>query len=130
MIFVLDFDGTIAPVDTVDALLERFGEGAWVPFFGRDAYTMTLVSRLARSGDGVVLLAYAERLPRGAGYRLVVQPFGETLAEEPAAAAAQVNRALERLIRSAPTQYFWSYNRYKVPPGVEAPPAQAQRGGA
>ena len=29
MIFVLDFDGTIAPVDTVDALLERFGVGEW-----------------------------------------------------------------------------------------------------
>lgn len=29
MIFVLDFDGTIAPIDTVDALLENFGSDAW-----------------------------------------------------------------------------------------------------
>jgi 2-hydroxy-3-keto-5-methylthiopentenyl-1-phosphate phosphatase len=29
MLFVVDFDGTIAPVDTVDALLERFADPEW-----------------------------------------------------------------------------------------------------
>jgi len=29
LLFVIDFDGTIAPTDTVDALLERFAEPEW-----------------------------------------------------------------------------------------------------
>jgi 2-hydroxy-3-keto-5-methylthiopentenyl-1-phosphate phosphatase len=29
MLFIIDFDGTVAPVDTVDALLERFAAPAW-----------------------------------------------------------------------------------------------------
>jgi KDO2-lipid IV(A) lauroyltransferase len=101
----------------------RFGEGVWAPFFGRPAFTMTLAHRLARTGDAVLLLAYAERLPRGAGYRLVVQPFEGALSVDAATAAAQINRAIEGLVRRVPAQYLWSYNRYKVPPGVEPPPA-------
>jgi len=105
----------------------RFGEGLWAPFFGRPAFTMTLVHRLARFRGAIVLLAYAERLPRGRGFRLVVRPFEGTLDEDPAHGAIQINRALEGLIRGLPTQYLWSYNRYKVPPGVEPPPAFAAR---
>lgn len=29
MLFVIDFDGTVAPIDTVDALLERFADPQW-----------------------------------------------------------------------------------------------------
>lgn len=29
MLFIIDFDGTIAPVDTVDSLLERFADPQW-----------------------------------------------------------------------------------------------------
>jgi 2-hydroxy-3-keto-5-methylthiopentenyl-1-phosphate phosphatase len=29
MLFIIDFDGTVAPVDTVDALLERFANPEW-----------------------------------------------------------------------------------------------------
>src|SRR5437762_634641 len=29
MLFIIDFDGTVAPADTVDALLERFADPAW-----------------------------------------------------------------------------------------------------
>ena len=29
-----------------------------------------------------------------------------------------LNKALEDLIRTCPTQYLWSYNRYKTPRGA------------
>lgn len=106
----------------------RFGEGLWAPFFGRPAFTMTLVHRLARFRGAVVLLAYAERLPRGRGFRLVIRPFEESLDEDPGRGATQINRALEGLIRGMPAQYLWSYNRYKVPPGVKPPPSGPARG--
>ena len=38
-------------------------------------------------------------------------------------AARWMNRAMEAMIRATPEQYFWDYNRYKVPAGV-APPAE------
>jgi len=95
----------------------RHGEGVWAPFFGRPAYTMTLAWRLVRAVDAVPLLAYAERLPAGRGYRLVVKPFDAPFADDVDVAVGQINRALEALIRACPSQYLWSYDRYKVPAG-------------
>ncbi|TAK66054.1 MAG: lysophospholipid acyltransferase family protein [Betaproteobacteria bacterium] len=94
------------------------GEGEWAEFFGRPAYTMTLAGRLAGAGARVIL-AYAERLPRGQGYHLHLEAMPEPLAGESLARA--LNRALEGLIRQCPAQYGWSYNRYKVPAGAPAP---------
>ena len=94
------------------------GEGEWADFFGRPAYTMTLAGRLAGAGAAVIL-AYAERLPRGLGYHLHLEAMPGPLAGESPARA--LNRALEGLIRQCPAQYGWSYNRYKVPAGAQAP---------
>jgi KDO2-lipid IV(A) lauroyltransferase len=96
------------------------GEGAWVPFFGRPAYTMTLAARLADTG-ATVLLAYAERLHYGAGYHLKLFALAAPLEGDLLQRAAQLNRELETLIRSCPEQYLWGYNRYKVPAGAERP---------
>ncbi|BAP89809.1 uncharacterized protein E1O_26780 [Burkholderiales bacterium GJ-E10] len=97
------------------------GEGVWAPFFGRPAYTMTLPARLAIANDAVVVSVVALRRPRGAGFRLRWEPLTETLTGDPAQDAAALNREMERLIRRCPEQYLWSYNRYKVPAGVEPP---------
>lgn len=94
------------------------GEGEWAEFFGRPAYTMTLAGRLAAAG-AQVLLAYAERLPRGRGYHLRLEAMPAPLAGE--SPARTLNRALEGLIRQCPAQYGWAYNRYKVPAGAQAP---------
>jgi Kdo2-lipid IVA lauroyltransferase/acyltransferase len=95
------------------------GEGEWAEFFGRPAYTMTLVGRLAAGSGAQTILAYAERLPRGRGYHLHLAPMAAPLAGE--SPARTLNRALEGLIRLCPAQYGWGYNRYKVPAGVQAP---------
>lgn len=99
------------------------GEGAWLPFFGKPAYTMTLAARLCDTG-ATPLMAYAERLPGGRGYHLKLFPLespGTGTLEDKAAA---INRALERLIRDCPGQYLWGYNRYKRPRGAPPPPDQ------
>ncbi len=91
------------------------GEGEWADFFGRPAYTMTLVGRMVESSGASVLLCYGERLPRGDGYALHFTPldFDMTLS-----IARQLNAALEGVIRACPQQYLWSYNRYKTPTGA------------
>lgn len=96
------------------------GEGEWANFFGRPAYTMTLVGRLVQSSGAAILMAYAERLPQGRGYVIRIAPL-ELIPDQPA--SAQINAALENIVRACPAQYLWSYNRYKIPAGV-TPPAQ------
>lgn len=97
------------------------GEGEWVPFFGRSAYTMTLAGRLAQNSGASVLLAYSERLPGGEGYVIHVEPLALDFS---AGVPQQINAALERAIRACPAQYLWGYNRYKVPRGVAPPEVQ------
>jgi KDO2-lipid IV(A) lauroyltransferase len=91
------------------------GLGAWAPFFGKPAYTMTLPARLAQQANALLLLAWGERLSFGRGYRIHVRAWGEPVAREPQEAATQVNRRMEALIRECPAQYLWGYARYKQP---------------
>ena len=96
------------------------GEGEWANFFGRPAYTMTLVGRLAQASDATVLLVSAEREAEGRGYIIRFEPL---LLDFSLSVPLQINAALERLIHAFPAQYLWSYNRYKVPSGVVSPDA-------
>jgi KDO2-lipid IV(A) lauroyltransferase len=99
------------------------GDGEWADFFGRPAYTMTLVGRLQEATGAAVVFCYAERLASGAGYRLHLAPVPEPLPTDRHLAARRVNEKIEALVRECPTQYLWGYNRYKRPAG--APPAPA-----
>ena len=102
---------------------EEGGDGVWADFFGRPAYTMTLLPRLAKSADAAVLFFFAERLPGGAGYKVHIQPMAEDFSTDKLAAAQQTNAMVERLIAMAPSQYLWGYNRYKHPAGAPLPPS-------
>ena len=99
----------------------RQGEGAWAEFYGKPAYTMTLPAKLHQMSGAPILLAYAERLKHGRGFELRFVRFEENLAGTPEQQARSINAAMEKLIALCPSQYFWSYNRYKTPPGVAAP---------
>ncbi|MFZ9137380.1 MAG: lysophospholipid acyltransferase family protein [Hylemonella sp.] len=91
------------------------GLGAWAPFFGRPAYTMTLSARLAQQGGAAVLLAWGERLSWGRGFCIHVCPFEDELPQDMALAASVLNLAMERLISRCPGQYLWGYARFKQP---------------
>jgi KDO2-lipid IV(A) lauroyltransferase len=92
------------------------GEGEWVEFFGKPAYTMTLGAKLAARPGSVCLLAFGERLPGGEGYVLHIRPLPAAMPGE--SETRRMNRALEELIRECPGQYLWGYNRYKRPKGA------------
>jgi len=106
------------------------GMGVWAPFFGQPAYTMTLAARLTQQADVTVLLMWAERLPRGKGYKVCLRPLAEPLPDKAgldeeawtAAAVASINRSLEAAIAHRPDQYLWGYHRYKQPRQVPAVP--------
>ncbi|MEP7157206.1 MAG: lysophospholipid acyltransferase family protein [Betaproteobacteria bacterium] len=104
---------------------EQGGDGVWADFFGRPAYTMTLLPRLAKSANATVLFFFAERLPHGRGYHVHIEPMSEPFSEDRQIAARQTNAMVERLIAMAPAQYLWGYNRYKHPAGAPLPPSAA-----
>ncbi|MBA2673649.1 lysophospholipid acyltransferase family protein [Ramlibacter sp.] len=97
------------------------GLGTWAPFFGREAFTMTLPARLVQQTGAALLLAWGERLPFGRGYRIHLRSWEGELPADPQAAAAQVNLRMERLVRECPQQYLWGYARYKTPRAERAP---------
>ena len=102
-----------AAVGILPDQVPKSGEGAWANFFGRPAYTMTLVEKLAETTQATVLMAFGERLSWGQGYIIHIEPL------EGIASAENINRGIERLVRMRPEQYLWSYNRYKQPAAAQ-----------
>lgn len=94
------------------------GHGIYAAFFGRPAYTTTLIGKLQQATGAHVVLMACIRLPAGAGYELSFHPLAPLPAEE-AAAVRALNVAQEAVIRLRPEQYLWSYNRYKRPVAME-----------
>lgn len=91
--------------------------GVFAPFFGIPASTMTLVSRLALKTKVPVFLTWAERLPRGQGFRLHLRALPEvTAARSLEQSAAALNGGVEAAVRSLPAQYLWAYKRFKTRP--------------
>ena len=91
------------------------GMGVWVPFFGKDAYSMTLAARLHAQTGATVLVGWGERLPWGRGFALHFRELTAAWSDDLETAVGQINIEMEALIRSCPTQYLWGYGRYKTP---------------
>ncbi len=91
------------------------GEGVWAPFFGRPAYTMTLVHRLQQLTGARIFVLAAERKAIGKGYLLHCKRLEAQLPDNPEAAATAINQEMEALIRKMPEQYLWGYSRYRKP---------------
>ena len=92
-----------------------YGMGLWTPFFGKDAYTMTLAARLSAQTGATVLVGFGERLSLGRGYVLHIHELKQALSENLETAVQQMNAEMEALIRTCPTQFLWGYGRYKEP---------------
>ena len=97
------------------------GEGVWVPFFGRPAYTTPLPARLANRNKTPVVMFTAKRKGLGQGWLMQATRLSP-LSEDATIGAAELNVAIENAVLVAPEQFIWSYNRYKHPSGAELPP--------
>lgn len=91
--------------------------GEYASFFGHPALTMTLLPRLLRGREDHVVFLFAERLPRGRGFRYHEIVAGPEVADRDfARAAAAINWHVESLVRRCPEQYNWAYKRFHPAP--------------
>ena len=97
-------------------------DGVWSKFFNRYAYTTSFPIKLARQKNVTTVFVSAERLSFGQGWVLKSKVLQEEYPEDPVQACNLMNEYFEEMIAAKPSQYMWSYNRYKTPAGAELPP--------
>lgn len=97
--------------------------GRHARFYGQPAYTGTLACKLIRQTGAVTFMAWARRLPGTQGYEIRVRPADPCVADEDLdKALTAMNRSIQHLIDESPSQYLWSYKRFRRPPaGVDTP---------
>lgn len=97
----------------------KAGDGVFVPFFGVQALTMTLVNRLAERTGATVLYGWCERIGPDMEFALHIEPAEAAVADADATrAATALNAGIERIARRDPAQYQWTYKRFSLrPPG-------------
>ncbi|NMT65292.1 lysophospholipid acyltransferase family protein [Marinobacter orientalis] len=101
---------------------------AFAPFFGVKVRTMTLVNRLILKTGANVLVTYAERLPNGNGFRIIVTEAVPGNGDaDPEIAATALNQSVEKVIRKVPEQYQWEYKRLRHRPPGEINPYYPDR---
>jgi KDO2-lipid IV(A) lauroyltransferase len=94
--------------------------GVFAPFFDIPTNTMALLPRLAHKTGAPVLMAYAQRLPKGRGYHLHIQPAPDCIhAADTVEAATCLNQGVEDCIKALPEQYQWGYKRFRTRPEGE-----------
>ena len=95
--------------------------GEFAPFFGVQANTTTLTSKLAQKTNADVVACFAKRLPAAKGYALYFAPANKTINDKNMADSLKaLNQEVEKLILKCPEQYQWSYKRFKTRPEGEA----------
>ena len=95
-------------------------DGAFIPFFGVPAATMTSVSRIAQMTGAKVVPSITRVLPGGAGYVLTFYPAWENFPSgDDIADARRMNEFIEQRILEMPEQYFWLHKRFKNRPEGE-----------
>jgi KDO2-lipid IV(A) lauroyltransferase len=95
-------------------------DGAFIPFFGVPAATMTSVPRIAQMTGAKIVPSITRVLPGANGYVLTFYPAWENYPSgDDIADARRMNAFIEDRIREMPEQYFWLHKRFKTRPDGE-----------
>jgi Kdo2-lipid IVA lauroyltransferase/acyltransferase len=88
--------------------------GVYAPFFGEEAFTMTLVSKLVQKTDAKVFCGFANRLPSNQGYKVIVESADESIySHDIDESVAALNRTVQKSVNRAVEQYQWEYKRFR-----------------
>ncbi|MCJ8338398.1 MAG: lysophospholipid acyltransferase family protein [Pseudomonadales bacterium] len=93
------------------------GSGEFCSFFGRPAYTMTLLSQLARKTNCKVISGIALREKGGKGFAIEFSDVDDQInSPDISASLAALNNCIEGVVAANPEQYQWEYKRFKKTP--------------
>ncbi len=96
-------------------------DGAFIPFFGVPAATMTSVPRIAEKTGAKIVPGITRMLPGGEGYVLTFYPAWESYPSgDDIADARRMNEFIEQRVLEMPEQYFWLHKRFKTRPEGDA----------
>lgn len=91
--------------------------GEYGKFFNQPALTMTLASRLIQRTNARVYCGFAERLPNGSGFKLIIMPADKKVYDDNIAISVQgVNDSVQMCVEMAIDQYQWEYKRFRRQP--------------
>ncbi len=95
--------------------------GEFAQFFGIQALTMTLASKLVHKTGARPLITYAQRLPEAQGFRIVIREAEPGMdSNDMTTSLTALNRSVEKCIADVPAQYQWEYKRFRrTAPGEE-----------
>lgn len=86
--------------------------GVYVPFYGQQAYTMTLATKLAQKTNSKVFMTGAYRVK--GGFEILIEPIDQDFYDlDNEVSAAAMNRSIEKVVNRFPEQYQWEYKRFK-----------------
>ena len=86
----------------------------YVPFFNIPANTATLIAKLSHKSAAPIYFAAAERLPKGAGFRMHFIPGSPALRDpDLRTATTALNTETANIIKLFPEQHEWSYKRFR-----------------
>jgi KDO2-lipid IV(A) lauroyltransferase len=91
--------------------------GRYAPFFGEQALTMTLASKLVQRSGARVFCGFALRLPHAGGFRVIVKAADALIYDANLEqSVAGLNRSVEQCVELALAQYQWEYKRFRRRP--------------
>jgi Kdo2-lipid IVA lauroyltransferase/acyltransferase len=91
--------------------------GEYAEFFGEQALTMTLVSKLIARSQARVFCGFVIRQPKGNGFKLWVREADPEIYDENLSKSVRgLNKTVEDCVRVAVEQYQWEYKRFRKQP--------------
>jgi KDO2-lipid IV(A) lauroyltransferase len=95
--------------------------GEFALFFGIEALTMTLISKMLLKTQAIPIVVYAERLENSLGFKLHFKKVDPAIQNENITTSlVALNKTVEDTIKECPEQYMWGYKRFrKRPEGQE-----------
>ena len=89
------------------------GDGVWVDFFGQKVFATTLSAKMIQYQLADIYIANSIRVD--GGFILDFIKYHPTKFDDTKYIVEDIYRILESIIKDNPEQYFWSYDRFRVP---------------
>jgi KDO2-lipid IV(A) lauroyltransferase len=88
------------------------GDGVWVKFFDQPVFATTLAAKMVLFPKSRAFIVGSRRVK--GGFNLEFIPF-QTISTDVVEVVQEIYQVIERLVLEAPTEYYWSYDRFRVP---------------